>query len=85
MNNKSYDAQYKLELLELIENGQNVGDIAQEYGIPVKTIRQWMDEGRRERKNASSGKRRNPKYQEQYDYATGRSGSAKGQSFKSGM
>jgi len=81
MNNKSYDAQYKLELLELIENGQNVGDIAQEYGIPVKTIRRGMDEGRRERKYASSGKMRNPKYQEQYDYATGRSGSAKGQSF----
>ena len=60
MNNKSYDAQYKLELLELIENGQNVGDIAQEYGIPVKTIRRWMDEGRRGRKTASSGKRRNP-------------------------
>jgi len=31
MNNKSYDAQYKLELLELIKNGQNVGDVAQEY------------------------------------------------------
>jgi len=45
----------------------------------------WMDEGRRERKNASSGKMRNPKYQEQYDYATNCSGSAKGQSFKSGM
>jgi len=81
MNNKSYDAQYKLELLELIENGQNVGDIAQEYGIPVKTIRRWMDEGRRGRKTASSGKMGNPKYQEQYDYATNCSGSAKGQSF----
>lgn len=45
MYNKSYDVECKLELLELIENGQNVGDLAQEYGVPVKTIRQWMEGG----------------------------------------
>jgi len=68
MNNKSYDADYKLKLLELIENGQNIGDIAQEYGVPVKTIHQWMDVMRRERKNVSSYNRRNPEYQEHGDF-----------------
>jgi len=81
MNNKPYDAQYKLELLELIENGQNVGDIAQKYDIPVKTIRRWMDERRRDRKHTYSRKGRSPEYQEQHDYATDRSGSVKGQGF----
>lgn len=62
MNNKTYHVEYKMELLELIENGQNVGDVALEYGIPVKTIRRWMDEKRRSRKNPYVGKRYNFEY-----------------------
>lgn len=62
MNNKSYDAAYRSELLELIETGWKTEDVAREYGVSVKTVYRWMGEKRRERRHAFSGKRRNPEY-----------------------
>jgi len=56
MKGKSYDAAYKQELLGLLENGRKAADVAREYGIHVKTICRWVDEGRRDGVEAFPGK-----------------------------
>lgn len=40
---KSYDEDYKKNIVKLYENGKSIADIAREYGINRKLIYVWKD------------------------------------------
>ena len=40
---KSYDEDYKKNIVKLYENGKSVADIAREYGLNRKLIYVWKD------------------------------------------
>ena len=39
---KSYDKEFKLEAVQLVQNGKRVAEVARELDIPEQTLHNWI-------------------------------------------
>ena len=52
---KGYDKDFKLMIMDLLESGQKVSKVAEEYGINAQTIYRWQKEHKNPNRPAFTG------------------------------